>query len=63
MPHEYWEEEYAQQRATQNLDRLNDNPGYLAEDKLVLASTKNHAHRLYLFAGHLRGVHSAIQSR
>ncbi len=30
---------------------LNLDPGYLSQDKLVLASTKNHAHRLYLSQG------------
>jgi hypothetical protein len=30
---------------------LNLDPGYLSQDKLVLASTKNHAHRLYLAEG------------
>ncbi len=30
---------------------LNLDPGYLTESKLVLASTKNHAHRIYLGQG------------
>lgn len=46
-----WEQEYAQDRSWPESRPLNLDPGYLAEDKLVLASTKNHAHRLYLSRG------------
>ncbi len=46
-----WEEEYARERSWPEPRPLNLDPGYLSEDKLVLASTKNHAHRLYLSRG------------
>lgn len=46
-----WEEEYAAAAGHPEPRPLNLDPGYLAEDKLVLASTKNHAHRLYLSDG------------
>ena len=46
-----WEEEYAASADHAETRPLNLDPGYLAEDKLVLASTKNHAHRLYLSDG------------
>jgi hypothetical protein len=46
-----WEAEYAT-RAGHNEPRpLNLDPGYLTPAKLVLASTKDHAHRLYLSRG------------
>jgi hypothetical protein len=42
-----WEREYAREgKRTVNLD-----PGYLAHDKLVLATTKDFFHRLYLREG------------
>ena len=47
------EETYAQQdRRTINLD-----PGYISEAKLVLATTKNYAHRIYLDKGIFGDVH------
>jgi len=46
-----WEVEYAAASGHPEPRPLNLDPGYLAEDKLVLASTKNHAHRLYLNDG------------
>lgn len=46
-----WEEAYTQMSEHTEPRPLNLDPGYLAEDKLVLASTKNHAHRLYLSQG------------
>lgn len=46
-----WEETYRAARAWPEERPLNLDPGYLAQDKLVLASTKNHAHRLYLSQG------------
>ena len=46
-----WEEQY-RQAARADVERpINLDPGYLSQDKLVLASTKNHAHRLYLDHG------------
>lgn len=46
-----WEEEY--QTASRHLEErpLNLDPGYLTEAKLVLASTKDRDHRLYLDRG------------
>ena len=46
-----WERDYAS--ASQHAEErpLNLDPGYITEPKLVLASTKDHAHRLYLRDG------------
>ena len=46
-----WEEEYAAQGIHPHQRPLNLDPGYLTMAKLVLASTKDHAHRLYLTDG------------
>jgi hypothetical protein len=46
-----WEIEYQQAPAWDEARPLNLDPGYLTEAKLVLASTKDHAHRLYLAEG------------
>jgi hypothetical protein len=51
-----WEEEYAaasinRTGATEVERPLNLDPGYLTLGKLVLASTKDFAHRIYLFRG------------
>lgn len=46
-----WETEYAQQRSHPEPRPLNLDPGYITLGKLVLASTKNHAHRVYLRDG------------
>ena len=46
-----WEEEYAAEGAHPEPRPLNLDPGYLTLAKLVLASTKDHAHRLYLGQG------------
>ena len=46
-----WESEY-QQRADHSEKRpLNIDPGYITQSKLVLATTKNHSHRIYLQDG------------
>ena len=46
-----WEEEYAA-IASESMKRpLNLDPGYVDLGKLILASTKNHAHRIYLRDG------------
>lgn len=46
-----WEQEYAEQ-ANHDVERpLNLDPGYVTQAKLILASTKNHAHRIYLSKG------------
>jgi len=46
-----WEAEYAGIGEHSEPRPLNLDPGYLALAKLVLASTKDHAHRLYLSRG------------
>jgi len=45
------EVEYAASRRHTESRPLNLDPGYLSESKLVLASTKDHAHRLYIGQG------------
>jgi len=51
-----WEEEYAQQGRHREPRPLNLDPGYLTLGKLVLASTKDFAHRVYLG----RGIYAEI---
>jgi Domain of unknown function (DUF4416) len=46
-----WEAEYARQAGHAESRPLNLDPGYLTLAKLVLASTKDHAHRIYLGRG------------
>jgi hypothetical protein len=49
-----WEEEFAEtaEAKAAGLKRpLNVDPGYIELGKLILASTKNHAHRIYLSDG------------
>lgn len=46
-----WEHEYARQAGHPEPRPLNLDPGYLTAAKLVLASTKDHSHRLYLDRG------------
>jgi hypothetical protein len=46
-----WEAEYAALGAWTEPRPLNIDPGYLTLAKLVLASTKDHAHRIYLSQG------------
>lgn len=46
-----WEEEYSQTTDWPETRPLNLDPGYLTEAKLVLASTKDHSHRIYLDRG------------
>lgn len=46
-----WEEEYTRSAGHAELRPLNLDPGYLTLGKLVLASTKDFAHRLYLGRG------------
>ena len=46
-----WEVEYAALRLHPEPRPLNLDPGYLTLAKLVLASTKDHAHRIYLADG------------
>ena len=47
----FWEGEYAGLRTHTEPRPLNLDPGYLTLAKLVLASTKDHAHRIYLAEG------------
>lgn len=46
-----WEREYAQAAGGKNSRPVNIDPGYLTEAKLVLASTKDRDHRMYLRNG------------
>jgi hypothetical protein len=46
-----WEIEYAALGGHHEPRPLNIDPGYLTQAKLVLASTKDHAHRIYLARG------------
>ncbi|XZE44606.1 DUF4416 family protein [Pirellulaceae bacterium SH467] len=46
-----WEDEYASLARNSEARPLNIDPGYLALTKLVLASTKNREHRIYLQDG------------
>ena len=46
-----WEQQYAVEAQTAELRPLNIDPGYLSRGKLVLASTKDHSHRIYLRDG------------
>jgi hypothetical protein len=46
-----WEQEYARLGLHPEPRPLNLDPGYVTQAKLVLASTKDHAHRLYLSDG------------
>lgn len=46
-----WEAEYARQARHPEPRPLNLDPGYITLAKLVLASTKDHAHRIYLGRG------------
>ena len=50
-----WEAEYADKYKSEHVARpVNIDPGYLTEAKLVLATTKDRDHRLYLAEGILR---------
>jgi uncharacterized protein DUF4416 len=51
-----WEAEYAESGVHAEPRPLNLDPGYLTPAKLVLASTKDHAHRLYL----ARGIYAEV---
>jgi hypothetical protein len=47
----HWEHVYAAAASHPEDRPLNLDPGYIVEGKLVLASTKDHAHRIYLSDG------------
>ena len=51
-----WEREYAERGEHAEARPVNLDPGYLTPAKLVLASTKDHAHRLYL----ARGIYAEV---
>jgi hypothetical protein len=46
-----WEEQYARENACPEARPLNLDPGYLTLAKLILASTKDRDHRIYLSRG------------
>jgi hypothetical protein len=46
-----WERDFAHAASYPEARPLNLDPGYIVEGKLVLASTKDHAHRIYLQGG------------
>jgi hypothetical protein len=58
-----WEEAYRSNAGKPEPRPLNLDPGYLSEDKLVLASTKNHAHRIYLGEGIYAEITLQFQGR
>ena len=47
----HWELDFAESIQSGVIRPLNLDPGYLTLGKLVLASTKDHAHRIYLHSG------------
>ena len=46
-----WTNELEMKWAAGGRRRVNIDPGYISQSKLVLATTKNHAHRIYLGQG------------
>lgn len=58
-----WEAEYAEGSGHAEVRPLNLDPGYLTPAKLVLASTKDHAHRLYLARGIFAEVTLSYKNR
>lgn len=58
-----WEAEYAALGAHPEPRPLNLDPGYVTPAKLVLASTKDHAHRIYLGEGIYAEVTLAFRQR
>jgi hypothetical protein len=58
-----WEAEYAALSRHAEPRPLNLDPGYITPAKLVLASTKDHAHRLYLHSGIYAEVTLAYRQR
>lgn len=51
-----WEQEYARLGQHAEPRPLNLDPGYITSAKLVLTSTKDHAHRIYL----ARGIYAEV---
>lgn len=58
-----WEAEYAAAGGHEEPRPLNLDPGYITLAKLVLASTKDHAHRIYLREGIFAEVTLAYRQR
>jgi hypothetical protein len=58
-----WEAEYAALARHPELRPLNLDPGYITPAKLVLASTKDHAHRIYVGDGIFAEVTLSYRSR
>ena len=58
-----WEQNYRDQFPRAEHRPLNLDPGYLSEAKLVLASTKDHCHRIYLSDGIYAEVTLIYQNR
>jgi hypothetical protein len=58
-----WEAEYAGLQRHPEERPLNLDPGYITPAKLVLASTKDHAHRIYLGSGIFAEVTLAFRQR
>ena len=58
-----WEELYAHEFRHDVARPLNIDPGYITEGKLVLASTKDHSHRIYLRDGIYAEVTLHYQSK
>lgn len=58
-----WEAEYAALGRHEELRPLNLDPGYITPAKLVLASTKDHAHRIYLRDGIYAEITLAYRQR
>jgi hypothetical protein len=58
-----WEAEYTALHRHAEPRPLNLDPGYITPAKLVLASTKDHAHRLYLHGGIYAEVTLSYQHR
>jgi len=49
-----WEEDYSKHAEKDEVRPLNIDPGYISEAKLVLATTKDRDHRIYLSGGIFR---------
>jgi hypothetical protein len=58
-----WEAEYAGLGRHEESRPLNLDPGYISPAKLVLASTKDHAHRIYLADGIYAEITLAYRQR
>ena len=52
-----WTNDVEEQFATNNKRQVNLDPGYLTTAKIVLATTKNYSHRIYLGKGIYGDIH------